>query len=655
MKAKNLLVVLGIATLFFASSCMKTNINNPDDNGNDSNTSMNDLEISSSFNWSMTKTLILQITLPEGEANEVIRIYTLDETELLYIGYANNSDIISTEITVATQLNAVRVYYGYDRYIPFDIGVEDALIYNFNDDFSDVMKQTKADDCGCKRKLRSLTMKYTGENPATIHVREKKDNKEIYFNIQLNPDDEFTFTGSKADGEMNKNIYFYINGDENATMKTDCKRIYYIGDEIGDFTIVAGVSKDELPLCSNTTIDCGCEGGFVHMKLRYVGSATAQVQVREKKDNKLIYSGELDQYDEFSFSGTKKDGKLHNTIYVYIGGSENAELHVSCSVPIEIGDIYGDFAIVEATNKNNLSLCGSIPVIDDPDPDPDPGPDDGNGGTTTTSLDGTLAYEDLWPSKGDYDFNDLVINYDFDITKNSNEEVLNITATFIVHAFGASYHNGFGFELPNVVPNKIINVSGHQLNSSSLFSMANNGLENGQSSATVIVYDDSYNLMAYPGEGIGVNTVQGAPYVEPYTIIVNIVFYENGAFASGGAITYDQLKIGDFNPFIIVGQDRDIEVHLPNYPPTDLAEQSIFGTFNDNSIPLDNRYYKTTGNLPWAINVPVLFEHPREKIDIVNVYLHFAAWAESSGESFADWYVDDTGYRNSDSLYIKSN
>ncbi len=26
---------------------------------------------------------------------------------------------------------------------------------------------------------------------------------------------------------------------------------------------------------------------------------------------------------------------------------------------------------------------------------------------------GTLAYEDLWPGKGDYDFNDLVLDYRF--------------------------------------------------------------------------------------------------------------------------------------------------------------------------------------------------------------------------------------------------
>lgn len=658
MKKRNTLIILGFISLFFAGSCMKTNNNNGGGTdpgpGVDTSLNMTDLQISSSFNWATTKTLALHITLPEGEANEPLRIYTLDETELLFIGYSNSSDIISTEIIVNVQLNAVKVYYGYDRYIPFEIGVEDALIYDFNADLTTPQKQTKADDCGCEGKLRSLTMKYTGQNPATIHVREKKDNKEIFFDTSVDPDEEFTFTGSKSNDDMDKTIYFYVNGNKNATMTADCKRIYYIGDEVGDFTIVAGKSKDELSLCSTESIDCGCEGGLVQMKLRYIGTSASDIIVYEKKGLTQIYSGEVQPNGEFSFTGTKKDGKIDNTIYVYINGSENTEIHTSCSVDIEIGDTYGDFKIAEAYNKNNLSLCGTIPVIDDGG-DPDPDPDDGNDGSTTTSIYGSLAYEDLWPGRGDYDFNDLVISYDIAVLKNSNEQVLNISSTFIVYAFGASFHNGFGVEFPNVLPNKVISVTGYQVDDGDVYSLASNGLENGQSSATIIVYDDSYNILQHPGEGLGVNTVHGAPYVTPDTIRVNMVFYEDGSFASGGAITYTELDIGSFNPFIILNLDRTREVHLPNYAPTDLVDETVFGTFHDNSIPANGRYYKTDKNLPWAINVPILFEHPQEKKDIVQVYLKFAEWAESGGQTSQDWYEDKVGYRDESLIYTKSN
>ncbi|MEO1384463.1 MAG: LruC domain-containing protein, partial [Bacteroidota bacterium] len=54
---------------------------------------------------------------------------------------------------------------------------------------------------------------------------------------------------------------------------------------------------------------------------------------------------------------------------------------------------------------------------------------------------GTLAFEDFWPSKGDYDFNDLVLDYNYELKVNANNKVTEIDATFIVRAIGAGYHN----------------------------------------------------------------------------------------------------------------------------------------------------------------------------------------------------------------------
>ena len=654
MKTSVKLIAFGILVLFSLSSCVKhkwvdEENQNPNVGGNGENTdpNMNELTVSEDFSWSTTKSLQINVIVPEAEADEALRVYDRDETELLYIGYPNESGIVQANVTVAANLEAVKVFYGYDRYIPFEIGVEDALIYDYNEDLTSSMKSTKA-DCGCDKNLYSLSFKYTGENPTTIHIYEKKRNTQIFFKTNIQPNEIITFTGSGKDGKMDRTIYIHLNGRKHATMHTSCSKKIYVGDEVGDFEITAGLSKDELPLCSESN-ECGCEGGLVRMKMRYTGSSEAHIKVYEKKRFKQIYSGTVKPNGEFSFTGTRKDGRLDNTIYLYIDNSYNTSIHTSCSVPIEVGDTYGQFRIVEASNKDNLSLCGSIPAVDNED-DSNPN-NSGDKGNTSSSLDGTLAFEDLWPSKGDYDFNDLVISYEFSTTKNANEEVLNISATFIVYAFGASFHNGFGFELPNVSPDQIIEVTGHQVDSGDAYDLASNGLENGQSSATIIVFDDSYNILQHPGEGLGINTVQGAPYVTPDTVKLEIVFNKDGNFASGGAITFSDLNIGKFNPFIVQKQDRSREIHLADYAPTDLADQTVFGTFNDNSIPSQNRYYKSEDNKPWAINIPILFEHPQEKIDIVRVYLKFAEWAESSGQVSSDWYEDKAGYRNTNLLY----
>jgi hypothetical protein len=73
---------------------------------------------------------------------------------------------------------------------------------------------------------------------------------------------------------------------------------------------------------------------------------------------------------------------------------------------------------------------------------------------------GTLAFEDMWPSKGDYDFNDLVVDYQFKIITDASNYLSTLSCSFIIRAIGAAYANGFGFQLNS--PG--IDVSGIQVN-----------------------------------------------------------------------------------------------------------------------------------------------------------------------------------------------
>ena len=61
---------------------------------------------------------------------------------------------------------------------------------------------------------------------------------------------------------------------------------------------------------------------------------------------------------------------------------------------------------------------------------------------------GSLAFEDNWPFKADYDMNDMVIDYRYNQVTNSDNEVVEIKAKIVLRAMGASFHNGFGIELP---------------------------------------------------------------------------------------------------------------------------------------------------------------------------------------------------------------
>ncbi len=274
-------------------------------------------------------------------------------------------------------------------------------------------------------------------------------------------------------------------------------------------------------------------------------------------------------------------------------------------------------------------------------------PDDGarafNNYYPNDSLTGTLAFEDLWPGKGDYDFNDMIIDYQINQVTNGDNEVVEIFASFTLRAMGASFKNGFGIELP-IEPAAIASVTGQNLQSG-LINVNANGTEAGQSNAVIIVFDNGYNVLSYPGSGIGINTDENAPLVDPETIDLVITLTEPRPINVVG--------IPSYNPFIFTNGNRSTEVHLPDRAPTDLADQSKFGTFGDDSNPAENRYYKTDNNLPWAIHVIESFEYPKEKAKVTDGYLNFGPWAETAGQNHSSWFRNEPGNRAEQYIYTK--
>jgi LruC domain-containing protein len=255
-------------------------------------------------------------------------------------------------------------------------------------------------------------------------------------------------------------------------------------------------------------------------------------------------------------------------------------------------------------------------------------------------VNGSVAFEDLWPGKGDYDFNDLVVDYNYAIITNASNKVVEIDANYQLRAVGASYNSGFGIQM-NVSPNVISSVTGTK---TSTITLNGNGTESGQSKAVVVVFDAAKSLMTANG-GAYVNTEMAYSKVTPVSIPVVIKF--------STPQNLSDLGTSPFNPFLIADGVRGREVHLPNNAPTSKADLSILGTADDNSIVASGRYYKTKKNLPWALNIPVQFAYPVEKAAITSAYPNFAVWAESNGASATAWYTNTAANRVASKIYSK--
>jgi len=222
---------------------------------------------------------------------------------------------------------------------------------------------------------------------------------------------------------------------------------------------------------------------------------------------------------------------------------------------------------------------------------------------------GKMVFEDLWPSQGDYDFNDLAMDYTFNLIANANNEITKIEGTFTVSNIGAALENGYGFSLP-IATSKIASIEGQVLNAD--FIQTNtNGTESGTlaNESVIFVVGNVTNMLNVPIE-------------------MTITFSE--------PIGQQELGEVPFNPFLIVNGDRAKEIHLPDYEPTSKA--GYLGTGDDFSDANVGRYYKTETNLPWAMNIYEGFAPPPEAIPITIQYPRFVNWANSGGTQDLNWY-----------------
>ncbi|MEM8559223.1 MAG: LruC domain-containing protein [Bacteroidota bacterium] len=238
---------------------------------------------------------------------------------------------------------------------------------------------------------------------------------------------------------------------------------------------------------------------------------------------------------------------------------------------------------------------------------------------------GSLAFEDLWPSTGDYDFNDLVVAYRIAEVTNAASEVVRLTVQTRVDAVGAGYANGLGFALP-FDAQEIASVDHGAHDGASLAASirrAANGLEDGHTEAVLIAFDDAKDRV--PGATGFVNTEAGAPYLPGETVTQTLTF----ATPRAGSV----LGQAPFNPFLFRRDQRGREVHLPGQAPTALAHLTLVGTRDD----VDNGYRTATG-LPWALHLAEGFQHPLEAEPITDAYPLFAPWAQSGGSTYPDWY-----------------
>lgn len=245
---------------------------------------------------------------------------------------------------------------------------------------------------------------------------------------------------------------------------------------------------------------------------------------------------------------------------------------------------------------------------------------------------GTLAFEDLWPVRGDYDFNDLVIDYTYKRLKSaSGTDKIQLSLKPV--ARGGTKESGFGIELP-FPAGMVSNISGATL-------------ENPGSgeNAVLIVWNNTNSV--FGGAGI-INTYKSQSYKDIPATEVTVTL--NTVLADA------DVNFIKFNPFIFIDGERGHEIHLVDYAPTSKMNISLLGTELDRSDASKGVYYRMDNTYPWVLDIPRTsssspsWRYPVESEDITGVYLNYEKWTQDKTND--DWFdASVSGNVNKDKLY----
>lgn len=238
----------------------------------------------------------------------------------------------------------------------------------------------------------------------------------------------------------------------------------------------------------------------------------------------------------------------------------------------------------------------------------------------------TSAFEDMWPHKGDFDFNDLVVSHNSAVYSNSSGFVTRVDLNLSVRAVGANFQNDLCISYSDANQSLSINSSSSENLTVETVSLG---------SKTELRLNSIRDVFAHQGF---INTDKTKQEVDPVTLTFSLTF--DGTTSSSDFIIDEYIRIDG-----IEGR----EVHRSGYPNTSLADVSLFGQADDDTRPDENKFYKSFDNLPWVLKIPIEWEYPAEKNSIIEAYPNFDSYVQQNPQ--LPWYTDEEGNKSEDFLF----
>lgn len=656
MKTQYFFQLMLLTILFF--SCV--NENDFDENHlletNDPNDSFSALQVSETFNYKTSKEVNLSLRVPRNLKNAVFRIGELtaagDSTIITKAIFADNGVFDQTLLLNATTDTLV-IYSDYIG-LPHEVKLpvlQQNLVVDFEELFStrnslgskSIAIKNPPKRTNSSKFQNTVTYNYMGTYDVNSNIgvpnylAEVADIIEPEFLAEVN-----AMLPANTNALTNRPELFEVNNNTTILTETTDVWVTYVAETtswrnaLGYYTYTLGNEPTEVSEINQHTIIfphtsmSGSGGGLNPGDKVYLGNFPEGTVIGWFLAANLWYGTFVGQPGVIHYSqdiDTNMGSGLPQQSVSFYDASTDRSVFAFEDFPRfwwadnDFNDavFYVSTAVAGAVNTSNMQVINQS-IVNDEDADGIADEIDDypfntsrafNNYSPSQETTGKLVFEDLWPSTGDYDFNDLALDYRFNLITNADNEVIELEADFTIANIGGSLPNGFGFVLP-INADRIASVSG-ALNNGGYESIAANGTETDTAAGEAVI--------------LVCGNVKGK---EAERFLVTVTF--------SNPVGKEELGLSPYNPFLIVNSQRDREVHLPDFPPTSKA--SRLGSANDDSDVSSNRFYKTTENLPWALNIHEDFILPGETIPIITVYPRFISWANSSGTEDLDWYIE---------------
>lgn len=229
------------------------------------------------------------------------------------------------------------------------------------------------------------------------------------------------------------------------------------------------------------------------------------------------------------------------------------------------------------------------------------------------------AYEDNYPAKSDYDFNDLVVGYRVGYGM-QDDKVSSLIVYGYMIARGSGYTHDWYLHigLPAGIsgsgtlnlfkPGSTVQESGYPKSFSQTGSFDQRLLQGTKS------------LMQIPGKEF-VNTESDTSLAQGHKFSV--------AFDFDTPVALSDIALPPYDPYLYVN-NTGYEIHLPEH-------SSRMGTSVNNSETVGG--FKNAQGYPFAVIIPDDWEPPLEKVDLGEAYTTFLGYVGSEGDEQTSWYT----------------